>query len=143
MRYVHDDKLLKHKQSIGIEKIDDNHYCFIYAYCSPKDHYSKKKAREIIDDKYKTALKQMDMTRDCSVVVHSLNGQNVIDSIIITPGYLSGLIYQTYFPKGIFIALTRHSIVHQFDNMDLLKMEGKDLKQLLFDIRRYAANNFF
>ncbi len=32
MRYVHDGKELKTNQSIGVEKLDDNTYCFVYAY---------------------------------------------------------------------------------------------------------------
>ena len=143
MRYVHDGKLLKTYQSIGVEKVDDNNYCFVYSYCSPKDHYSKKKAREVIDAKYNNALSKMDVTKDCSIVVHELNEQNIIDSIITTKPYLVTLIYNIYFPKGIFTALLRHSNIQPFTDMDLLGFESKELKQLALDLRKYAMANFF
>lgn len=143
MRYVHDGKFLKFKQSIGIEKIDDNHYCIIYAYCSPKEQYSKKKAREVIASKLEKAIKQMDPTKDCSIVVHDLDGKHIIDSIIASESYFSVLIYSAFFPANIVLALSKHSDIKPFEHIDFNKMESKELKQIALEIRKYLSTNFF
>lgn len=142
MRYVHDGKLLKYKQSIGVEKIDDNNYCFVYSYCSSKDQYSKKTAREVLEKKCKVAIRQMDKEKDCSITIHTLNNSTVIDSIIITQKYLSNLIYNIYFPKGIITALSKHSNMQLFERIDLLKFESKELRKLAFDLRQYITSSF-
>ncbi len=143
MRYIHDAKYFKIGQSIGVQKIDDNHYCIVYAYCSPKDQYSKKKAREIIEAKYQDALSKMDITKDCSVVIHELNGQTIIDSLIITPKYLSEIIYKCYMPSGVFKALALHSNIQAFDNIDLDNIEAKDMRRIAYDVRQWATKEFF
>ncbi len=81
--------------------------------------------------------------KEYSITAHELNGTYVIDTLILENQYLSNLIYNIYFPQDILLALAKHTNLSLFTEIELLKIESKELRKIAMDVKQYITSALF